>query len=160
MLVEFSDFLKIPKMTYRLLGCLPFIEGTAYNKEQMFILSLSLLTYSVTILQEIVYMFNSVSSSFLETVNVAGTTAMGILGIIKTYNVCYNHHKLRSLLQGLKEIFPVSEKSQKKFRVEEFLKLNQRILNPYVCVVVAGISSYSIIPILVSIYEYYFKGMF
>lgn len=160
MLVEFSDFVKFPRFFYRLIGFLPFIDGTPSNTEQTLIFTLGSLDLILAIVLEIGYLIQAIKVSFLEATGLAPCIGFCILGVFKNYIVWSNRRQLRSLMRDLKDLFPVDEESQRSFNAEDFLKRTHIIVKSYLFLVFTGITVFTSYPLSVSLYEYFLKGMF
>lgn len=154
-MVEFTDFFFIPRLFYRVIGCLPLIDGNRSNTEQSLLFITGLLSVAVALLQQLKFI---ASSSFAEATALAPCIGFGLLASFKIYIVWNKRHQLQYLQQGLEALFPNDKESQRNFKVEDFRKQNQKIVYFYLSFIVFGVISFAFFPICASTYEYFFKG--
>ncbi|KAL5273820.1 GPROR8 family protein [Megaselia abdita] len=106
------------------------------------------------------YLINAINSStFLEVTALTPCIGFCILGIFKLYIVWTHRRQLTSLIEDLKDMFPIEDESQTRFKVSQFLKKTNGVEYPYLYVLFFGMGAFNCFPLCSSIYEHFYLGM-
>lgn len=160
MLVEFSDFFLIPRLFYKLLGFLPWIDGESLHPIETLCLSLGILSINTTIALELLYLVEAFNStSLLDATSVVACIGFSSLAEFKVYVVWAERHKFISLVRGLKRLFPVDHRGQTRFKVADFLKRANKVGYVHLSVLFFGMTIFTCVPLCPSFYEHFFQGL-
>lgn len=159
MTVEFDEFLKSPKLCFRLLGFLPFIEGSRFNKEQTIFFIAGMLNMLLTVAQQNVVLIKVFKVSFLDATALAPCVGFCVLASFKIYICWVNRSNIRDILRGLKELLPDDKKTKQMFQVDKFLKLNKLVVYSYIGMFSGGMISFGGSPLVITLFEHFILGL-
>lgn len=159
---ELNDFMAISDFFYNLLGMFPYKDPKRYvSRRTKIIMNIIFWTcyinLNVDVLAEIIYLVKAFGtfSSFLEATALAPCIGFCLVSEFKLYLIWKMSSDIIELMNGLHELYPTDENSQKLFKTDYYLQKTLRLGKLYSIILLITVWTFNLIPLGWSLVEFY-----